>query len=76
MGVQIMKKRYFTMWFNQGERQTIAGLDELSKVAKEYDFDVATVINTGSFDFDDDDGNGAYGGVFEIDPDTYKPLYG
>lgn len=71
-----MEKRYFTLWWNEGERQTIAGLDELSKAAKKYYFEAAAVINTGSLDFDDDDGNGAYGGVFEIDPDTYKPLHG
>ena len=53
-----MEKRYFTLWWNEGERQTIAGLDELSKAAKKYYFEAAAVINTGSLDFDDDDGNG------------------
>ena len=54
----------FVLWFRESKRKFLFGETALRKAAKSYDFSADEVLRFGAVEFDDDDGNGAYGGCY------------
>jgi len=53
----------FILWFKESnERRFLFGEAALRKAAKSYDFSADDVLRFGEVEFDEDDGNGAFGG--------------
>lgn len=55
---------YFVLWFMESERSFLRGETALREAAKKYDFSADDVLRFGAVKFDDDDGNGAFGGCY------------
>lgn len=54
----------YILWFNETPRRYLFGDDALHACAKKYQFSADDVLRFGEVKFDDDDGNGAYGGCY------------
>jgi hypothetical protein len=55
---------YILWWWDDSPSQYLFGDDELHACAKKYQFSADDVLRFGEVKFDDDDGNGAYGGCY------------
>jgi|DEB0MinimDraft_10_1074344.scaffolds.fasta_scaffold176759_2 hypothetical protein len=57
--------KLYCLWFWGSETQLFKA-NELKEVSKRYNFDLNQLLRWGEVDFDDNDGNGVYGGIFEM----------
>lgn len=58
-------KKLYCLWFWGSETQLFRA-NELKEVSKRYNFDLNQLLRWGEVDFDNNDGNGVYGGIFEM----------
>lgn len=61
---------YYVLWFAEWgsyNHEYLIDEDELRACAKRYQFSADDVLRFGEVEFDDDDGNGAYGGCYRTE---------
>jgi len=57
--------KLYTLWFEESQSQLFKA-NELKEVSERYNFNLNDLLRWGEVDFDDNDGNGVYGGIFEM----------
>ena len=57
--------KLYTLWF-EGSQSQLFKANELKEVSERYNFNLNDLLRWGEVDFDDNDGNGVYGGIFEM----------
>lgn len=60
--------KLYTLWF-EGSQPQLFKANELKEASERYSFNLNELLRWGEIDFDDDDGNGVYGGIFEMKGD-------
>lgn len=57
-------RKFYVLWFN-GSKPQFFWRNELKEASERYCFDLNELLRWGFVDFDDNDGNGVYGGIYE-----------
>ena len=64
---------YYVLWFAESGsygREYLLDEDQLRGCAEQYQFSAEDVLRFGEVEFDDDDGNGAYGGCYRTEEEA------
>ena len=61
---------YYVLWFNGSSHEYLIDEADLRACAERYQFSAEDVLRFGEVEFDDDDGNGAYGGCYRAFEET------
>ena len=65
---------YYVLWFAEwsfsDDRKYLFDEDQLRSCAEQYQFSAEDVLRFGEVEFDDDDGNGVYGGCYRTEEES------